>query len=70
MATKLWSTLKVSAAFLYIKFKSKKEKLKMKIKAKVKKEQAIVKVKIFGHTVEEYSMHSDNPTLTYAIYGK
>lgn len=36
----------------------------MKIKAKVKNEQAIVKVKIFGHTIEEYSMHSDNPTLT------
>jgi len=36
----------------------------MKIKAKVKKEQAIVKVKIFGHTIEEYSMHSDNPTIT------
>lgn len=64
MATKLWSTLKVSAAFLYIKFKSKKEKLKMKIKEKVKNERAIVRVKIFGHTVEEYSLHSDNPTIT------
>lgn len=64
MATKLWSTLKVSAAFIYIKFKSLKEKFKMKIKAKVKNKQAIVKVKIFGNTIEEYSMHTHNPTIT------
>lgn len=36
----------------------------MKIKAKVKNERAIVKVKIFGQDVEEYRMHSDNPTVT------
>lgn len=36
----------------------------MKIKAKVKNNEAIVKVKIFGQDVEEYRMHSDNPTVT------